>query len=75
MKDIEMLKLKKSMQKKNCDISDVINSLSNLDTYYMEIVDGSDIDGPEVKGRKTQFGSWVRLDDVRKLIEELKNDL
>lgn len=56
-------------------ISDVISRLSNLDTYYMEIVDGSDIDGPEVKGRKTQFGSWVRLDDVRKLIEELKNDL
>jgi hypothetical protein len=56
-------------------ISDVISRLSNLDTYYMEIVDGSDIDGPEVKGRKTQIGSWVRLDDVRKLIEELKNDL
>lgn len=56
-------------------ISDVISRLSNLDTYYMEIVDGSDIDGPEVKGRKTQFGSWIRLDDVRKLIDELKNDL
>lgn len=56
-------------------ISDVISRLTNLDTYYMEIVDGSDIDGPEVKGRKTQFGSWIRLDDIRKLIEELKNEL
>lgn len=60
---------------KKLHISNVISRLSNLDTYYMEIVDGSDIDGPEVKGRKTQFGSWVRLDDIRKLIEEFKNDL
>lgn len=60
---------------KKLHISDVISRLSNLDTYYMEIVDGSDIDGPEVKGRKTQFGSWVRLDDIRKLIQEFKNDL
>lgn len=62
-------------QKPKLGIYDVISRLSNLDTYYMEIVDGSDIDGAEVKGRKTQMGSWVRLDDVRKLIEELKNDL
>lgn len=62
-------------ENKKLNISDVISRLSNLDTYYMEIVDCSDIDGPEVKGRKTQFGSWIRLDDVRKLIEELKNDL
>jgi hypothetical protein len=56
-------------------ISDVISRLSNLETYYMDIVDKSDLDGPEVKGRKTTYGSWVRLDDVRKIIDELKNDL
>ena len=60
---------------KKLHISNVISRLSNLDTYYMEIVDKSDLDGPEVKGRKSSYGSWVRLDDIRKLIEEFKNDL
>ncbi len=60
---------------KKLHISDVISRLSNLETYYMDIVDKSDLDGPEVKGRKSTYGSWVRLDDVRKLIDELKNDL
>ena len=41
---------------KELGISDVISRLSNLDTYYMEIVDCSDIDGPEVKGRKNTNG-------------------
>lgn len=68
-------KEQKSIESNKLHISDVISRLSNLDTYYMEIVDNSDIDGPEVKSRKTQFGNWVQLDDVRKLIEELKNDL
>jgi hypothetical protein len=60
---------------KKLHISDVISRLSNLETYYMDIVDKSDLDGPEVKGRKSTYGSWVRLDDVRKIIDELKNDL
>jgi hypothetical protein len=72
---MEKNRIKRFNENSELNISDVISRLSNLDTYYMEIVDGSDIDGPEVKGRRTQFGSWVRLDDVRKLIEELKNDL
>ena len=57
---------------KKLHISDVISRLYNLETYYMDIVDKSDLDGPEVKGRKSTYGSWVRLDDVRKLIDELK---
>lgn len=60
---------------KKLHISDVISRLSNLETYYMDIVDKSDLDGPEVKGRRSTYGSWIRLDDVRKLINELKNDL
>jgi hypothetical protein len=74
MKYLKHIKsLNESSEKLN--ISDVISRLSNLDTYYMDIVDKSEIDGPEVKGRKSTYGSWVRLDDVRKLIDELKNDL
>lgn len=52
----------------------IIDDLSNLDTYTMQIVDKSELDGPEIKPIKNNLGNYILLNDVRNVIEKYKNN-
>ncbi len=55
-------------------MEDIIKKLEDLDRYEVEIVNsGDDDNSPEIEFTKSEhYGEWIKVQDVKELIEELK---